>query len=588
MRTILKKFLEKEISFEYINEDFDYEFDKHCNGELFDIEFKKFLSFYNSVFYHDNRFVTIFNSNEIRIKKCDLEAIFSLYFYTEENDLKYQKCLIQDFLYTYQITINTNEYRDNYTKFQESKDEFNDVVNSLNIRKKFFTDIPNNLYIFYKELICFGLVEDIFIDGETISKIFNNLKFAKKNYDELINIFIAEKKNIYSVIKFDKEKDKHISTYIEYIEDSLDEFGGYNYAKEIMFELDKDKCLNEDIVNKIINKYICITNKLVNKLKNKDYSFIKGLSEIDGLKKEFMYLLKNIESFNNLQKDKIKECLSKLLKVKRFIVSDDEYVKSEMHESKYEQKIPKEEVESYRDSLMENTLRLYNASRVKFTKEMGQALEMYANYPITSMVSRFTIDSRREIYALCIEDRKKQANDNFKKYFDTIGKEYTESHPDLLNKLNSNYYEELLKHLSTTFNLHQSLLLSMISKQDFDDLIKQLKESIGYTFENQYAMVVSNILAIEVNVVKILEKYNVEVSKDGFTNLNNLFEICKDNEENVNGLMYLNYILYEKSGMNLRNNAMHGTLINESLIIPLIVSFSGLIFISWLLKKEIE
>ena len=50
--------------------------------------------------------------------------------------------------------------------------------------------------------------------------------------------------------------------------------------------------------------------------------------------------------------------------------------------------------------------------------------------------------------------------------------------------------------------------------------------------------------------------------------------------------MYLNYILYEKSGLNLRNNAMHGTLINETLTVPLIVTFSGLIFISWLSNEK--
>ena len=37
---------------------------------------------------------------------------------------------------------------------------------------------------------------------------------------------------------------------------------------------------------------------------------------------------------------------------------------------------------------------------------------------------------------------------------------------------------------------------------------------------------------------------------------------------------------------NLRNNIMHGTLINEQLVIPLIVTFSGLIFISWLLNEK--
>ena len=76
------------------------------------------------------------------------------------------------------------------------------------------------------------------------------------------------------------------------------------------------------------------------------------------------------------------------------------------------------------------------------------------------------------------------------------------------------------------------------------------------------------------------------ISKVGVENLNNLFCLYENDSVKVDGLMYLNYILYEKSGLNLRNNAMHGTLINETLIISLIVTFSGLIFINWLLNEK--
>ena len=62
--------------------------------------------------------------------------------------------------------------------------------------------------------------------------------------------------------------------------------------------------------------------------------------------------------------------------------------------------------------------------------------------------------------------------------------------------------------------------------------------------------------------------------------------IYTEDKDIVNGLMYLNYILYEKSGLNLRNYMMHGTLINSNLDIPLMVTFSGLIFVSWLLNAK--
>ena len=52
------------------------------------------------------------------------------------------------------------------------------------------------------------------------------------------------------------------------------------------------------------------------------------------------------------------------------------------------------------------------------------------------------------------------------------------------NSYDYQIYEELLKYLSSTFSLHQRLLLSMISKDEFYNLIEDLKSSIGTIFES--------------------------------------------------------------------------------------------------------
>ncbi len=586
MKKILREFLEDKLINEQLNEEFDYSFNINSSKEMFYVEFKKFLGIYNSVFYHKNRFVTVFNSYEIRINIKDLNIIFQLYFYADKNNLIYYKNIIQDFLYTYYITINTKEYKLNYDKHKEAKEDFKQVLDMLKIQKKFFKDFPNELYTFYKELITYGLENEIFIDGEAIEKIFNNLNFSKQNINELVQLFIEKKDNIYNIIMFDQEKEKHLDVYINYIKESLDMYGGYNYAKEIIFELDKNHCLNKSHFDEIINIYVKITNNLVDKLNDKKYSFIQGLSEMEGLRKELLFLIKNIENFQYEHKEKIKECLSRLLRLKRYIISDDDYVKSEMHESTNTIDIPKEEIEAYRNTLLQNKFKLYSASKINFHNELEQALELYSNYPLNSLVSRFTIDSERAVYLHGLGIRKYEKNDNFKIYFDKLGKEYTENHPNLRNKLNSNFYEELLKHMATSFRMHQNILLFMFSRSELNSIIKQLKDEFGCKYNNDYAVVVSNILAIEVNVIEILKRNNMPISKVGVENLNNLFCLYENDSVKVDGLMYLNYILYEKSGLNLRNNAMHGTLINETLIISLIVTFSGLIFINWLLNEK--
>lgn len=584
MRKLLKSFLEENIATDYSNEKFDYNFNDSVSIDTFDTEFKKFLGLYNSIFYHDNRFVTVFNSYEIRISKTDIRHIFGLYLYAQKKDLKYEKTLLIEFLYTYFNTINTKEYKQNYKKYDESKKDFKLVLDELKLTKIFFTSVIDEIYAFYKQLFNFGIKNEVFIDVEIINRVFNNINHKKEYNDELIDLLVNNKNNLYNIIKYDKNINEHVETYLNYIIDSLNHFGGYNYAKDVLFELDKTNNLMEDKLNQILNKYVDIVNQLCRKLVDKQYSFIQGLSEIENLKKELIYILQNIESLNDRQKEKIRECLSYLLRLKRYLLSDKIYVNSEMHEMKFKQSIPSKEVDNFRNSLLNNKFSLYAASKVRFTADVGHALESYAKYPLQSIVSMYHVDSVEQVYSTGIKEKNK-INSNFKKYYDQKGEDYTKNHPRLMNILSQNYYEELLRYLSKTFLMHQNLTLSVLGHDDFRKIINELKNSISYQNDNDYSVVVSNILAIETDVLKLLQRNNLDISQDGYSNLNTLFEIYS-HEDKKDGIMYLNYILYEKSGLNLRNRMMHGAMINSNLDIALLVTFSGLIFVSWLLNDK--
>lgn len=584
MRKLLKSFLEENIATDYSNEKFDYNFNDNVQIDIFNAEFKKFLGLYNSIFYHNNRFVTVFNSYEIRISKIDIKHIFYLYLYAQKRDLKYEKTLLIEFLYTYFNTINTKEYKQNYKKYNESKKDFKLALDELNLTKVFFTSVIDEIYVFYKQVFNYGIKNEVFIDVEIINRVFNNINHRKEYNDELIDLLVNNKNNLYNIIKYDNKINEHLETYLNYIIDSLKHFDEYNYAKDVLFELDKTNNLKEDKLNQILNKYIDIVNQLCRKLADKQYSFIQGLSEIENLKKELIYILQNIESLNDRQKEKIRQCLSYLLRLKRHLLSDEIYVNSEMHEMEYKQTIPNKEVENFRNSLLNNKFSLYAASKVRFTADVGNALESYAKYPLQSMISMFHIDSVEQVYSTGIEE-KNRINSNFKKYYDRKGEDYTKNHPRLMNKISQNYYEELLKYLSKTFLMQQNLTLSVLGRDNFRKIINELKNSISYQNDSDYSIVVSNILAIETNVLKLLQCNNLDILSDGYSNLNALFEIYSD-EDKKDGIMYLNYILYEKSGLNLRNKMMHGVMINSNLDIALLVTFSGLIFVSWLLNDK--
>lgn len=458
------------------------------------------------------------------------------------------------------------------------------VLDELKLTKIFFTSVIDEIYVFYKQLFNYGIKNEVFIDVEIINRVFNNINHKKEYNVELIDLLVNNKNNLYNIIKYDNNINEHIETYFNYIIDSLKHFGGYNYAKDVLFELDKTNNLNEGKLNQILNKYVDIVNQLCRKLVDKQYSFIQGLSEIENLKKELIYILQNIESLNDRQKEKLRECLSYLLRLKRYLLSDEIYVNSEMHETEFKQSIPSKEVDNFRNSLLNNKFSLYAASKVRFTADVGHALESYAKYPLQSIVSMYHIDSVEQVYSTGIEE-KNRINSNFKKYYDKKGKEYTINHPRLMDKLSQNYYEELLRYLSKTFLMQQNLTLSVLGHDDFRKVINELKYSISYQNDNDYSIVVSNILAIETDVLKLLQRNNLNISQDGYSNLNALFETYSD-EDKKDGIMYLNYILYEKSGLNLRNKMMHGVMINSNLDIALLVTFSGLIFVSWLLNDK--
>ena len=183
MRKLLKAFLEENMIYESVYEEYNYEF---CNGndrEAFSIEFKKFIGMYNTFFYDKDRFVTVINSNEIVLDKKVIEHLFNMYKYAKENEMYDEKVLLIEFLYTYYKGINSSSYKANYANFKKSMDDFLNVINEKKLKKEFFTVVIDDLYAFYKSLINYGINNEIYIDHEIINRIFNNLKIKPQYYN---------------------------------------------------------------------------------------------------------------------------------------------------------------------------------------------------------------------------------------------------------------------------------------------------------------------------------------------------------------------------------------------------------------------
>lgn len=586
MRRLLESYLHEYITDEMICEEFDYNFDETLN-EIILKEFKKFLRVYSTVFFDKEKFVTIINSYDFVIPFKDLEHLFKVYDCLEKNNLNKEKIIMLDFFVSYFQSINSQAFKKSCKDYKKFKNEFNTIASKNNFIKRLYQGVNNVLYKFYKVLIKYSIANDIYIDGEIIFRIFKNLAFIKINYDDLIEVFIKNNSSLANIIVFDTNKEKHLEIYIKEIIDSIKNFGGYDMSKEILLELEKSQVLNKKVLNKIVNAYINKINELCTNLFKKEESTIMEISKVETIKNEINFVVKEINTLSDKQKEKLRECLVLLFSVKRYLLKDDDYIKRDMHESEFEIKIEKEKVDLMVNKLTENVYSLYSASKFDFCNELETALEMYAKFPLSSHVTRYQFDSDLQMYAVNSEEVNNTLDVNIRRKFNELGKIYTENNKDkLLNILNGNYYEELLKYLSKTFIMKQQIIIATLKEEKFYMIIKKLRKMFKDLPDNDYAIIVNNVLAIEYHLKSIAVNKGLVPSKDGLINLNNIFDLYKEDKECVNGLMYLNYVLYEKSGMNLRNNILHGNLFGVDLKIQLLVTFSGLIFISWLLNER--
>ena len=575
--------LKKYIYLTESKESFNYEFNAESQIETYKMEFSKFIKLYNCFFFSKRRLLFLLNSYEIVLKQEDIEQLLKLYLYSKKIDNK-DYFLISEFIISYHNTIRNIEYRKNVTNYKEVNNNYKDALKKYAEIDKPYITFFNNAFEFYNMTIDYCIENKTFVDPEYIERICTNMNSDSSKLNYIVDKFIANDINLSLVISFDKEISKHLDEYNNYIKTYIYEKNFYKYPEHIIFGLEKSKLLSEDILNIIINNIIDKINELHEKTINKQEHFIQLLSFIDDLNKTINKFLQRIESMSRAQTNKLYECLNNLLTIKRYIVSDDNYINSQLQEFSHEITIPNKKIEEVVKDISDNVVRLYAHSTVNFEYQMKEALKSYSEHALLSIVSVFTIDSSQQMY---YKPNEITVNNFFKEYYDEIGGKYTRRSKKLVNRISKDYYEEMLKFLGKTFLMHQNMLYSFLKNHNkFDYIINEFKRMSNTTFEDDYITLASNIIYIESMVLDLLVKYNLEVTDDGRTNLYILASHFKGEKFIVNGLMYINYILYEITGLNIRNKVAHGTLINENTDVELMLSFSAIIFMQYLMQTK--
>ncbi len=561
--------------------EYNYRFNQKYSIEKFNTEFNKFICMLDSFFYDNNKLVTSINSYDILLHDKLLRHISKLYIFALNHNLEVQKNIIEDFLLTYYKTLEINKAGS--TKNKKAIEKYKKIMKEFNIKcfyKQFVFDCSN----FYLKASDFGIKNDLYFAPEVIYKMMNNI-LDNVYKEKIIKELLKNDKYYFITIKYDNKLNNNKKYYLKFIEEIINQDYGEDSINDILTILILKNALTEKEIKKIINSYISKTNKICCKYLNKEENFTFFLSEIESLKKCLIEVL-NINNIKEEYKQKVHECIINILSLKRYLLSDETYINSNMHEFSTTTEISNKKINQFVSELLDNKYKLYTASSIDFDKSVEDSINHYSKFALQSILSSYTINSKTQTYYTNSQFSSRYIY-SFEKYYEKIGEEYTKKNKSqLLNVLQRGYYIEMLRDLSKTFYLHQNISLNFLGNDNFRQIINELKKDTNSPESNDYQLIVGNILAIEVNINKIMSKNNIKFTNDTIKNLDLLFERYQNNKTARNGIMYLYYTLYEKSGPNLRNKAVHGTLFNEDLSIPLLISFSGLIFSNWLLSAK--
>lgn len=579
----IKEYLETFIECDTLNEKFDYSINNESSPDIYLKELKKFNNTYNSFFMNKGRLVFMINNYEIILREEDLKQILKLFLFYKKSNL--DNCyLIAEFLLSYFNTINSKEYKRNVSNYKEIKDTFKKIILSNKEDKNILCTFKQMSFKLYNKIIDYGAHKDNFFLGDILERACINF-----NNDKLLKAKIIKKlleNNVYpsKVILYDENIKENFKYYKKYLLD-YENYSIYSrFPDEMLYTLDKNGLLKNSIIKLIINNIVDRTNMLQEKCDNEHENFIQIISEIDYLKSFLNNALNRLTMLSCCHKKKMHECLINLLYMKRVLVSDEDRINSQMQEFKYEQVIPNGKIEEFVNAVNDNIAVLYSSSVCNFEKELEQSLNTYAKYPMSYIFSSYNIDSDSQTY---LKSEDGFVDSVFMNYYDEKGKIFTNTNTNLQNILTKGYYIQLIKYLKQQFISYQQYIISFFDlKEGKRSLIDKLIKQGDFKLYNDYVILVLTVIQIENSIIDLLKIKGKNITNNGFNNLNELAKEYTNDDFNFNGLMYINYILYERHGLNIRNNIAHGNYFGKNIDIQILTNICAIMFINGLLRKE--
>ena len=568
------------------NEKYNFNFDIN-NDEEFENEFQKFICTYNYYFFssNENGIYTFINSHPCFMNENQLNFLNKLIDGANKRGKSVYGKMILEFLLIYYNSLDSYSHNNRISKDEVNKYKII-LLKTISIND-FNSNIIDKVISFYENIINYVQLKKIKINiSEKERILFNIQKYINRNKRavRILDEFISEREGLIFLFKYDKRVCQHLDIYKEFCMDTA--LVGYeNDAVIEVFTSVLNKGLFDDsFIKDFINRIIIKTNSIITVINSSEEEYLQIISNIEQTIKNLNNLINN-DKLDIKYKEKIKECILKVLHIKRNYIKKKEYT-TNFSKHQYEFTIPKGELDKIKEDIILSFAKLYNHTRIDFTKELEFAIKSYSENAILYHVTTINIYDN-DVYKI---ESDYKFNNKYKVYYDKIGKEYViKNQSKLLNILDKNYFEVMLNYIKTTYMMQIGIIKELLNEQD----MRKMKDDIynsriykGHKIENLYIEMMTQIVGIEANIFKLAEQNGIK-NNNTENMLEDLFDLFKDNSIYRNGFMYIYYILYCKRGFELRNKVAHGEILwKDDYKEELLMIYSCMIIINYIVGEE--
>lgn len=563
--------------------EFDYNFNENEPRELME-EIDKLIYFFWHTTYITTDLIRLSNINNNLLYYDDklLRYIKTLYDLSIKQRYEDKTHTLAYYLYSLNYSYK------NGTAYKNNKNNITylNLVYSIFNRREFYNNgsIINGAYSFSQEVIAYAIQErerifelgELILDCCGICSLVDSASL-QNSIDQLIKSGAHYNRFF---IQYDKNIANNFQIYFDF--EILKISAGMKDEITVIKEL-----YQNDLIGEKEEVQILFTLRARFADINDENNYIRKLSIFEDIENDII-CLRNLSFTSEKLKDNLKTFMHEVQSATRNLVKNHVYEgKSIQHTSE----IPTQYVIEFFNGCDKDIIStICHNCIIRFDKLIEASLMKMVD-SILSFVSVVTIENKEE--GLYLGDDLDAPESAFNTYYSEKMEEYLKINrgkflnPHLFEKRLA--YRRLLDYVKDIYQIHLGLPANLLREKYSMDVERKIYENLFRTssddyFDDYYIMLMPIIIQIEAEITKLYNHLNQENKTDFEENyLEFIFENVQDDDLYANMLMYINFVLYDRNGLRIRDKLAHGNFLSgfRDLNIFLLVTVSGILMHSF-------